>query len=564
MEDNSDHPENIVRWWLTNTKLSNTLRTVNVSGLDAASLDIIINYIEEKKIEEEKIEEKKTDGGFSIEALEIAADWRMVEGPLRNDDRTIKSMNLLSLCVDSVKYLTIWPTEESYIYIDGGKSEKFETFIEILKKCKQLKVLNLCYILSDILWYQMIVEACESLTTLNHLQDNGTEWGNFCEYSDQSTLKSVVDVFLQKGIILTFPEIAVEDFEDARKRKQDKKISWITEIRGTERIPASNSPSQTDAMVVPADYQIVHFSGDDNQGKEMLLAPHGNMSGKIFTEYINSITKTAPVGSDNTPIKVAVLDTGAHLQQHPCLWNMVDNIATFVENENVLHDPSSHGTHCAGIIASTFPYCRLAIGKVLPDNRYRSIGVQPLVQGIYWAVNDCKADVISLSLGCTKWNMDVETSIQYALYKGVVIVCAASNYGRSLQHSIGWPARSGNVICVGSHDIHGLTSSFSSVGRELELLAPGEYIPSTTAYGFDVMSGTSMATPYVAAIVALILLYDRRHRRQIQHSHQVRAVLREMCNNSGIHQEHAGYGKLNPGKVFYQTIDYFYNIIRDT
>lgn len=115
--------------------------------------------------------------------------------------------------------------------------------------------------------------------------------------------------------------------------------------------------------------------------------------------------------------------------------------------------------YCAGIVARTFPDCRLAIGKVLSNKN--SGEIKSLVDGILWAVNECEVDVISLSLAWGKYVKELEKAILVSIKKNVVVVCAASNLGRTSSYPIGYPARLGNVICVGSHDKSGQPSSFS-------------------------------------------------------------------------------------------------------
>ena len=183
--------------------------------------------------------------------------------------------------------------------------------------------------------------------------------------------------------------------------------------------------------------------------------------------------------------------------------------------------------------------------------RYTILNVSTQIYlGIQWAVAN-GAHVISLSLGSENITNDLFKQINLAIASGVIIVCAAANVGRRNKYNIGYPARLGNTICVGSHSSYGQPSKFSSSGREVDFLAPGENIWSTAPSSqFALMSGTSMAVPFVSGLVALILSYDQSNQKLIKNICQVRDVLREMCSKSGHHDESSGYGTLDPIRVF--------------
>ena len=96
---------------------------------------------------------------------------------------------------------------------------------------------------------------------------------------------------------------------------------------------------------------------------------------------------------------------------------------------------------------------------------------------------------------------DVTEAINRSISNGVMFVCAASNDESSSQHPISFPASLGNVFCVGSHSSKGTRSTFSSAGREIDFLAPGEGICSSVPLRAGQLndwnglkSGTFMAT----------------------------------------------------------------------
>lgn len=202
-------------------------------------------------------------------------------------------------------------------------------------------------------------------------------------------------------------------------------------------------------------------------------------------------------------------------------------------------DDVGHGTHVSGIIAAeansegiTGVSSRI---KILPikvtgaiDNSAERKNIQPLTdrvaKGILYATN-MGADVINLSMGWTR-SMDTKylnEAIDYALSRNVVIVAAAGNNNNNATI---YPCAHYDVICVGAATIDGSLADFSNYGGEVDVLAPGDEIISLiperiiplqlNLVGFDNMSGTSQATPFVAATAALLRgNFPRMHRDEI-------------------------------------------------
>jgi subtilisin family serine protease len=126
-----------------------------------------------------------------------------------------------------------------------------------------------------------------------------------------------------------------------------------------------------------------------------------------------------------------------------------------------------------------------------------------VAMGILWAA-DHGADVINLSLGGTANSTAIDSAVQYAVSKDCVVVAAAGNEG---SNAVYYPAADANVIGVGATDGHDARSTYSNYGPRVDITAPGDSVYSTIrvlhgSYGY--LSGTSMATPHVAGVVALI------------------------------------------------------------
>ena len=264
-------------------------------------------------------------------------------------------------------------------------------------------------------------------------------------------------------------------------------------------------------------------------------------------------------------IKVGILDTGideSHSEFEGAIREYVDFTGQGRE------DVAGHGTHCAGIIGArqngdnyigVAPECDLYIAKVLGQQRSRGLDGEPINQtlgypeviaeGIQWAIAQ-DVDVLSISLGSATSTPEMYQAIHEALARGIIIVCAAGNHGALFRNSIGYPGRYGSVVCVGSHDRNGHPSGFSGRGGELDVLAPGDNIwscwPGNT---YRSLSGTSMATPFVAGLAALILSKHRNaefNGTPIMNTEDFRQHLIGLATHPGAHDAESGYGALQP------------------
>lgn len=239
-------------------------------------------------------------------------------------------------------------------------------------------------------------------------------------------------------------------------------------------------------------------------------------------------------GFTGKDIVVAVLDTGVdytHEDLNDNIWKnsfeiegngidddnngFVDDIRgwSFAENSNNPMDREGHGTHVAGTIGAeknNFGITGVAYDakimpvKVLGDDGSGSEA--DIVAGIYYAVNN-GADVINLSLGSDFPSPAERKAIKYAYEQGVVVVMASGNSGKPLP---GYPARYATDygISVGAVDQNFTLADFTNkAGIPLDyVVAPGVKVNSTKpGNSYQFLDGTSMASPHVAGIAALIL-----------------------------------------------------------
>ena len=188
-------------------------------------------------------------------------------------------------------------------------------------------------------------------------------------------------------------------------------------------------------------------------------------------------------------------------------WNFVDN------NYDPM-DEVNHGTHVAGIIAAEsdgYGITGVAYNaKIMPvrvlDENGKGIN-ENIARGIYYAANN-GANVINLSLGGGYTDV-VADAVQYATERGAIVVMAAGNEGASEPV---YPGHLANYwgITVGAIDSQNYMADFSNLaGSDSDMnyvVAPGVDIYSTTpGDNYEFMNGTSMATPYVSGVAALML-----------------------------------------------------------
>ncbi|MGQ4834408.1 MAG: S8 family serine peptidase [Candidatus Asgardarchaeia archaeon] len=264
----------------------------------------------------------------------------------------------------------------------------------------------------------------------------------------------------------------------------------------------------------------------------------------------NVVAVREELGYTGAGITIAIIDTGIDAS-HVALDDLDDNpdtydpkVIAFKDFVNGLddldpsdgmdaYDDNGHGTHVAGIAAGTgapdykyvgvAPQAKLVGIKVLDDGGSGS--TSDVIAGIEWAVDNKDTygiKIISMSLGATVNPNDGTSSVAIAADKavlaGIVTVIAAGNSGPA-PGSISTPGDAHLVITVGAaydsgEGTKGAVASFSSKGPtddgriKPDIVAPGVRImapEANTGTGYIEYSGTSMATPFVSGVVALIL-----------------------------------------------------------
>lgn len=306
------------------------------------------------------------------------------------------------------------------------------------------------------------------------------------------TFRERIHVQNNARVIDTIPELGVEVVEVPKGKVLEK----VTNYNRNARVEFAEPDYIARAVVIPDDPYF-----EKQWGMAKIQAPDAW-----------KVTK------GSREVRIAILDSGID-QDHEDLKSQIVANVDFTLSKTV-DDKFGHGTHVAGIAAAATNNaqgvagvgfeCGLMNVKVLGDDG--SGYYSWLAKGIVWATKN-GAKVINISAGGNRPSKVLERAINYAWSQGVILVAAAGNDNSSAAF---YPASYTNCIAVGATDENDSRAFFSNYGPWVDIAAPGLNVFSTTpnhesyihnygvALGYDYLSGTSMASPHVAGIAALI------------------------------------------------------------
>ncbi|MGD6856692.1 S8 family peptidase [Bacillus infantis] len=239
--------------------------------------------------------------------------------------------------------------------------------------------------------------------------------------------------------------------------------------------------------------------------------------GQVIPWAHGNINRTAmqPAGLTGKGVKIAIIDSGAAEHEDlsiaggACVLDLDYNPLACKDSYK---DENGHGTHVAGIIGALDN--EIGIVGVAPDAQLYAVKAldrrgdgtsSTVMAGLEWAIKN-DMDIINLSLTTPYDDVGIRTMIDKAYEKGILIIAAAGNSGRSGDmNTVEYPGKFPSVIAVAAVNKANVRVPSSSSGAEIELAAPGSSIYSTTPQGYGYMTGTSMASPFAAGMAALYM-----------------------------------------------------------
>jgi subtilisin family serine protease/PKD repeat protein len=318
------------------------------------------------------------------------------------------------------------------------------------------------------------------------------------------------------------------------------------------------------------------------------LTPNDPLYSKQWSHRITEAAKAWDTETGDAAAVICIIDTGIDMNHEDLKSNIHPKAYDFVDIDTELYrsygyqliagedytvpdadpnDYNGHGTHVSGIAAASGNNGSGVAGvchtcSILPVRAGFSILSGGYERGILTHENIANAIIYAADNGATVINMSfggggsllMKEAIDYAHSKGVLLIAAAGNSG---SNSISYPAGYDNVIAVASSDENDGRSYFSTYGNWVDVTAPGGTILSTipktggsnsNPSGYSSLSGTSMASPYVAGLAGLLKAKNPNYSRE-----DIVALIQNTCDNidavNPSYKSMLGSGRINVNKA---------------
>ena len=361
-------------------------------------------------------------------------------------------------------------------------------------------------------------------------------------------------------------QAALEDLERRTQQSQQPIVEQLRQVTGDAEIKSHSLTNAVTTSLTPAQMDQVAELDEVRMIRLEKLDKVTTMNESVVTIELGVARRTFRLRGNG--VRVAVLDSGVDAN-HPALAGRV--VEEFDHANEPVNIPGDHGTHVAGTIAST----DAVFGGVADEADIINIKVltaagfgqpQNVIDGLDRAVRR-NARVANLSLGWSEvfhgWVCDNADCIlcqaaDNAMRLGVAVVVAAGNEGTAAgpgQFNIRHPGAARLVITVAAVDKAKELANFSSIGpgsgrlsptspiriTKPDVAGPGvDIMSSVTGGGFASFSGTSMASPHVAGVAALVL-----ERRPAMKPAVLKKLLEESSEDLHFAPNQIGYGLLN-------------------
>ncbi|GBG12174.1 peptidase S8 [Paenibacillus agaridevorans] len=306
------------------------------------------------------------------------------------------------------------------------------------------------------------------------------------------------------------------------------------------------------------EYTEPHYLYLTNETTEATIVPNDT----LYSQYQWNLPSIQAehgwtVSKGDEGVIIAVLDTGVQ-SNHPDLKDKLIKGTNIVNTGSDPDDDVGHGTHVAGIIGASVNNGEGVAGvswynKIMPVKVLDSSGAgstYSVAQGIIWAV-DNGAKVINMSLGNYAQADFLHDAIKYAYERDVVLIAASGNDNTERP---GYPAAYPEVFAVAATDNNKGKASFSNYGDYIDVAAPGDSIASTyPGSQYAALSGTSMASPHVAALAGLI-----RSVNPDLSNEEVMEIMRVSAKDLGAEgkDNYFGYGEIDLDKALHAATSY--------
>lgn len=252
------------------------------------------------------------------------------------------------------------------------------------------------------------------------------------------------------------------------------------------------------------------------------------------------------ISTGDTGIIIAVIDSGVD-PSHPDLAAKLLPGYNYLNRNTDTHDVLGHGTAVAGTAAAISDNQTGVAGiawrnpvlplVVLNSSNYATYS--DIASAIIFAA-DNGAKVINISIGGSSYSSTLQSAVNYAWNKGVVIVASAMNNSSSTPM---YPAALDNVIAASATDKSDNFASFSNYGQWIDLSAPGVSILTTSNGGsYGSWSGTSFSSPIIAGLAALVF-----SAKPTLTNAQVIDLMRQNSDDLGVigYDNYFGHGRVN-------------------
>ena len=335
---------------------------------------------------------------------------------------------------------------------------------------------------------------------------------------------------------------AIDDLDDASPAETVAQYRALPEVEYAEE-NYEIKISEDETEITKGSTSVMVRPRDPMFGEQWALANSGQRGGTEGADI--SATKAWVKTTGSEDVVVAVLDTGVdyeHEDLSPNMWKRPASLDPYQDaelgitddsdgfnailNESDPMDDNGHGTHCAGIIGAEGENNLGIAGvnwkvRIMPLKFMNANGsgtTKDAIEAINYAIdrkkNGVNVRVISASWGSTQRSQALEDVIRKAYENDILFVAAAGNSSVNNDRTPHYPSSYNvpNVVSVAALDRKDQIASFSNWGaKSVALGAPGVDILSTwLGNSYEEKSGTSMATPVVSGVAALIVAQHPR------------------------------------------------------